>query len=66
MDLEEPNELHVDDNSVTTFNGRKASKGKVIFEDNFNDDSNFQSNWKHTLKLADKPVSKFWQSILIK
>lgn len=41
-------------------------KRKLVFLNDFNDGSNWQSNWKHTVQVADKPVSRFWSKIIIK
>lgn len=45
-----------DEKSITTFNGRTTFKGKVIFYDSFDGTSISQSNWQHTVKIADAPV----------
>lgn len=52
----------VADNQVgqgTTFNGRSTYSGKVVFKDDFTNKLNFESNWHHTIKIADSPDYEF-------
>ena len=44
----------------TTFDGRRAYSGRVIFKDGFSDQYNFGLNWQHAVKIGDTPVS--WQN----
>lgn len=48
-----------EETSVTTFNGRETTKGKVIFYDNFDGTSISKSKWQHTIKIADEPDLEF-------
>lgn len=43
--------------STTTFNGKTATRGTVIFYDSFDGTSISQSDWQHIIKIPDEPVS---------